>query len=245
MERAALDPLAERLGATAVAHDAPGFGLTERSSDLARYTARTNAAIARAMLDLAEQPPGGSAEEISARESETYENKTWNDVVGEMETSQADGPVSEKNQKKNQKKKSDARRVVVGHSMGGRRRRRRAEGDVDDVILVAPAVIAAPPGNDARGNAAGATKKPLAALLAAAARARVVSLAASPVLTLALRKLVRSASFGATGSAGPSAPPRRRVRADATWADGYRGPARWPAGTRGWCGSCCRRPPGA
>ena len=69
-----LDPLAERLGAAAVKHDAPGFGLTERSSD-SQVPARTDAAIARAM-DLAEQPPGGSAEEISARESETYENKT-------------------------------------------------------------------------------------------------------------------------------------------------------------------------
>ena len=245
-ERAALDPLAERLGATAVAHDAPGFGLTERSSDLARYTARTNAAIARAMLDLAEQPPGGSAEEISARESETYENKTWNDVVGEMETSQADGPVSEKKKKK----KSDARRVVVGHSMGGVAAAvAAAEGDVDDVILVAPAVIAAPPGNekDARGNAAGATKKtPLAALLAAAARAlRVVLAAASPVLTLALRKLVRWRRFGATGSAGPSAPPPRARARGRDVGGRTGGPARWPAGTRGWCGSCCRRPPGA
>ena len=235
-ERAALDPLAERLGATAVAHDAPGFGLTERSSDLARYTARTNAAIARAMLDLAEQPPGGSAEEISARESETYENKTWNDVVGEMETSQADGPVSEKKKKK----KSDARRVVVGHSMGGVAAAvAAAEGDVDDVILVAPAVIAAPPGNekDARGNAAGATKKtPLAALLAAAARALrvVLAFAASPVLTLALRKLVRSASFWRDGlGRAVGAAAAARVRADATWADGYRRPsavAGWDAG---------------
>ena len=231
-ERAALDPLAERLGATAVAHDAPGFGLTERSSDLARYTARTNAAIARAMLDLAEQPPGGSADD--ARESETYENKTWNDVVGEMETSQADGPVSEK------KKKSDARRVVVGHSMGGVAAAvAAAEGDVDDVILVAPAVIAAPPGNekDARGNAAGAAKKnPLAALLAAAARALrvVLAFAASPVLTLALRKLVRSASFWRDGlGRAVGAAAAARVRADATWADGYRRPsavAGWDAG---------------
>jgi hypothetical protein len=53
-ERATLQPLAEKLNATAVAHDAPGFGLTERVGDLKRYTPRTNAAIARAMLDLAE-----------------------------------------------------------------------------------------------------------------------------------------------------------------------------------------------
>ena len=183
------------------------------------------------MLDLAEQPPGGSADD--ARESETYENKTWNDVVGEMETSQADGPVSEK-------KKSDARRVVVGHSMGGVAAAvAAAEGDVDDVILVAPAVIAAPPGNekDARGNAAGATKKkPLAALLAAAARALrvVLAFAASPVLTLALRKLVRSASFWRDGlGRAVGAAAAARVRADATWADGYRRPsavAGWDAG---------------
>jgi len=229
-ERAALGPLAERLGATAVAHDAPGFGLTERSGDLARYTARTNAAIARAMLDLAEQPPGGSADD--ARDSTTGENKTWNDVVGEMETSQADGSVSEKKKKK----RSDTRRVVVGHSMGGVAAAvAAAEGDVDDVILVAPAVIAAPPGNDARGNAAGAAN-PLAALLAAAARVLrvVLAFAASPVLTLALRKLVRSASFWRDGlGRAVGAAAAARVRADATWADGYRRPsavAGWDAG---------------
>ena len=37
-ERAALGPLADRLGAFVVAHDAPGFGLTERSKDLRVYT---------------------------------------------------------------------------------------------------------------------------------------------------------------------------------------------------------------
>jgi len=229
-ERAALGPLAERLGATAVAHDAPGFGLTERSGDLARYTARTNAAIARAMLDLAEQPPGGSADD--ARDSTTGENKTWNDVVGEMETSQADGSVSEKKKKK----RSDTRRVVVGHSMGGVAAAvAAAEGDVDDVILVAPAVIAAPPGNDARGNAAGAAN-PLAALLAAAARVLrvVLAFAASPVLTLALRKLVRSASFWRDGlGRAVGAAAAARVRADANWTDGYRRPsavAGWDAG---------------
>ena len=229
-ERAALGPLAERLGATAVAHDAPGFGLTERSGDLARYTARTNAAIARAMLDLAEQPPGGSADD--ARDSTTGENKTWNDVVGEMETSQADGSVSEKKKKK----RSDTRRVVVGHSMGGVAAAvAAAEGDVDDVILVAPAVIAAAPGNDARGNAAGAAN-PLAALLAAAARVLrvVLAFAASPVLTLALRKLVRSASFWRDGlGRAVGAAAAARMRADATWTDGYRRPsavAGWDAG---------------
>lgn len=230
-ERAALGPLAERLGATAVAHDAPGFGLTERSGDLARYTARTNAAIARAMLDLAEQPPGGGGTD-DARDSTTGENKTWNDVVGEMETSQADGSVSEKKKKK----RSDTRRVVVGHSMGGVAAAvAAAEGDVDDVILVAPAVIATPPGNDARGNAAGAAN-PLAALLAAAARVLrvVLAFAASPVLTLALRKLVRSASFWRDGlGRAVGAAAAARVRADATWADGYRRPsavAGWDAG---------------
>ena len=54
-ERGALQPLATALGATVVAHDSPGFGLTERSEDLSRYTPKHNARISRAMLGVAER----------------------------------------------------------------------------------------------------------------------------------------------------------------------------------------------
>ena len=47
--------MATALGATVVAHDSPGFGLTERSEDLSRYTPKHNARISRAMLGVAER----------------------------------------------------------------------------------------------------------------------------------------------------------------------------------------------
>ena len=58
-ERAAMQPLADALDASIVAHDSPGFGLTERPAALARYTPRNNADITRAMLDIAECEPSG------------------------------------------------------------------------------------------------------------------------------------------------------------------------------------------
>jgi pimeloyl-ACP methyl ester carboxylesterase len=222
-ERATLQPLAEKLNATAVAHDAPGFGLTERVGDLKRYTPRTNAAIARAMLDLAE----GTLNEEDGSKKE----KTWNDVVGEMS--------SEANDATKTKKKLRARRVVVGHSMGGVAAAiAAAEGDIDDVVLVAPAVIAA------SARAAGdlpetrkEKKRTLClSLLGAFARAFrvVVAFAASPVVLFAVRKLVRSASFWRDGlGKAVGAAARARMRTDATWADGYRRPSAvtgWDAG---------------
>ena len=224
-EREALGPLAERLGATVVAHDAPGFGLTERSGDLRRYTARTNAAISRAMLDLAESGGSGSGE----NENEAS-GKTWNDVVGEM--ANGDETVSSG---ATSRKSARARRVIVGHSMGGVAAAiAAAEGDVDDVVLVAPAVIAAPQANiggGTRGNAgspSGSPANPAAALLSAVARALRVALAfaASPLLKLAVRKLVRSVSFWRDGlGKAVGAAAAQRMRADATWADGYRRPS--------------------
>ena len=238
-ERAALDPLAERLGAAAVARRAR-VRAHRAASDLARYTARTTRpSLARCWTWRSSHP--AAPRKISARESETYENKTWNDVVRD-ETSQADGPVSEK-----KKKKKAAACVVVGHSMGGVAAAvAAAEGDVDDVV-VAPAVIAAPPGNEkTRGNAAGPAKKPpgRAARGGARAPASSAAFAASPVLTLA-RKLCARHRFGATGSAGRGAAAAARVRADATWADGYRRPSAVAGWDAGMVGSCCRRPPGA
>ena len=221
-ERSTLGPLAERLNATVVAHDAPGFGLTERSGDLARYTPRTNAAIARAMLDLAE-------EEGVDEEDDVKKEKTWNDVVGEMSSDGDDEKTA------TTKKKFGARRVVVGHSMGGVAAAiAAAEGDIDDVVLVAPAVIAAvsAAGNEETRKG----KNPLSLLLGAFARALrvVVAFAASPVLKFAVRKLVRSASFWRDGlGKAVGAAARARMRTDATWADGYRRPSAvtgWDAG---------------
>ena len=53
-ERATAAPLADALNAVVVAHDSPGFGLTERPRDLRAYTPRANAKVCRAMLRLAE-----------------------------------------------------------------------------------------------------------------------------------------------------------------------------------------------
>jgi hypothetical protein len=53
-ERATMAPLADALNAVVVAHDSPGFGLTERPRDLRAYTPRANAKVCRAMLRLAE-----------------------------------------------------------------------------------------------------------------------------------------------------------------------------------------------
>ena len=57
-DRAVLQPLATALGATVVAHDSPGFGLTERVADLSKYTPAHNAKIVRAMLGVAEAEGG-------------------------------------------------------------------------------------------------------------------------------------------------------------------------------------------
>jgi len=225
-ERATLQPLAEKLRATAVAHDAPGFGLTERVGDLKRYTPRTNAAIARAMLDLAE----GTLNEEDGSKKE----KTWNDVVHEMSSDEASATKTAK-----EKKKSRARRVVVGHSMGGVAAAiAAAEGDIDDVVLVAPAVIAASAraAGDLPETRKEKEKNPLSLLLGACARAFrvVVAFAASPVVLFAVRKLVRSASFWRDGlGKAVGAAARARMRTDATWADGYRRPSAvtgWDAG---------------
>ena len=225
-ERATLQPLAEKLNATAVAHDAPGFGLTERVGDLKRYTPRTNAAIARAMLDLAE----GTLNEEDGSKKE----KTWNDVVHEMSSDEASATKTAK-----EKKKSRARRVVVGHSMGGVAAAiAAAEGDIDDVVLVAPAVIAASAraAGDVPETRKEKEKNPLSLLLGACARAFrvVVAFAASPVVLFAVRKLVRSASFWRDGlGKAVGAAARARMRTDATWADGYRRPSAvtgWDAG---------------
>ena len=225
-ERATLQPLAEKLNATAVAHDAPGFGLTERVGDLKRYTPRTNAAIARAMLDLAE----GTLNE----EDDSKKGKTWNDVVHEMSSDEASATETTK-----EKKKLRARRVVVGHSMGGVAAAiAAAEGDIDDVVLVAPAVIAASAraAGDVPETRKEKEKNPLSLLLGACARAFrvVVAFAASPVVLFAVRKLVRSASFWRDGlGKAVGAAARARMRTDATWADGYRRPSAvtgWDAG---------------
>ena len=72
------------------------------------------------MLDIAECEPSGSETNDSARESETYENKTWNDVVGEMTKEGEEGEEGGENLSATTTNASSRpRRVVVGHSMGG------------------------------------------------------------------------------------------------------------------------------
>jgi pimeloyl-ACP methyl ester carboxylesterase len=219
-ERSALAPLAETLNAIAVAHDSPGFGLTERASDLSLYTPRTNAAIARAMLDVA---CADGNEVASYDDKDVPTNKTWNEAVGEMETTEG-GDASLTNQSERK-----TRRIVIGHSMGGLAAAiAAAEGDVDDVILVAPAVIAS---GDVSRDASDASKKsvnPLSLIFGAVARIFRVALAflVSPLLKFALRKLVRSVSFWRNGLArAVGASSREKMRTDTSWADGYRRPS--------------------
>ena len=223
-ERAALQPLADALDASVVAHDSPGFGLTERPANLARYTARNNAAITRAMLEIAQ------SEENGDETSDGSSGKTWSDVVAEM-TAEEGGDSNAAAAATATSQSPRPRRVIVGHSMGG-----------------VAAAIAAARGTSTRGshrargdrrgrlrtNAATTnTANPLAAVLGSFARVFRVTLAylASPLLKFAVRKLVRSASFWrdglskAVGRAAASA-----MRGDAAWADGYRR----PSAVRGW-----------
>ena len=205
-ERESLQPLAESLGAVAVAHDSPGFGLTERSSDLSRYTARTNAAISRAMLDLAE-----------GNDDASTSTKTIDDVLGKMATADDSSRDSSRDQK------SKTRRIIVGHSMGGVAAAiAAAEGDVDDVILVAPAVIAADTsGSDSKATSGGGIVGSLTRIIRV-----IVAFVASPVLKFALRKLVRSVTFWRNGLArAVGQVSQQKMQTDATWADGYRRPS--------------------
>ena len=243
-ERAVLGELAERLEASVVAHDAPGFGLTERSEDLSKYTPRANAAIARAMLDLAEN---GDADATAKERT----GKTWNDAVDETET---EGRAESGNSGDVASAASDgrkARRIIVGHSMGGISAAiAAAQGNIDDVVLIAPAVIAmvgvSAPGASASDASSGVNsseasegskkKNPITALLGSVVRILrvLVAFLASPVLKFALRKLVRSVAFWREGlSKAVGAAAAQRLRVDASWADGYRRPSvvtGWDAG---------------
>ena len=231
-ERAALQPLATSLGATVVAHDSPGFGLTERAADLSRYTPRHNARIARAMLGIAEKETAAEAER--EREVDAARERAWGVMAGSQ-----GGTASVR-----------CRRVIVGHSMGGLAAAMAAGmGDVDDVVLVAPAVIARGKGRVASTRAVEGVKKATAAAAVFLAPFRVAAALASsavriavaaaayafaPFLKLFLRKIVRSVDFwraGLSQSVG-----RGSVDAmanDATWVDGYRRPsavADWDTG---------------
>lgn len=250
-ERAALGPLADRLGAFVVAHDAPGFGLTERSKDLRVYTPRANAGIARAMLDMLERESGAREEEAEtspAKEETETKAKTLADAAAALAAGDADPSdvASDAGEGRPAERRPSStaalplRRVVVGHSMGGvSAAMAAAEGGVDDVVLVAPAIFAtgrAPASSSAAAAADDAPVNPVAALLGALVRILRVCFAylVSPVLTFALRKLVRSGEFWRNGLA--QAVGRASVgtlRSDSSWADGYRRPsavAGWDVG---------------
>ena len=112
---AVLEPLSRELGATVVAHDTPGFGLTERSSDLRRYTQVGNARLARGMLDVAEREaragdgerprhPPGVGEALGGEGERDGDGDGDREGRGAESTERAGAPV---------------RRVLIGHSMGG------------------------------------------------------------------------------------------------------------------------------
>ena len=235
-ERAAMQPLADALDASIVAHDSPGFGLTERPAALARYTPRNNAAITRAMLDIAECEPSGETNDSD--EDDETRAKTWSDVVAEMtkegEEGEEGGDATNLSATTTNHSSSRPRRVVVGHSMGGCGGDRGGEGDVDDVV-------SSPLGGDRRGrsvpNAATTnTANPLAAVLGSLARVFRVTLAylASPVLMFAVRNWQRWAAFWPTVFPKPRvARRRRRCAATRRGRTGIDGRARFGDGTSG------------
>ena len=247
-----MGPLADRLGAFVVAHDAPGFGLTERSKDLRVYTPRANAGIARAMLDMLELESGAREEEAEtspAKEETETKAKTLADAAAALAAGDADPSdvASDAGEDRPAERRPSStaprppRRVVVGHSMGGvSAAMAAAEGGVDDVVLVAPAIFATGRAPAAASASAAADDpvavNPVAALLGALVRILRVCFAylVSPVLTFALRKLVRSGEFWRNGLA--QAVGRASVgtlRSDSSWADGYRRPsavAGWDVG---------------
>ena len=206
-ERGALTRLANRLEATVIAHDSPGFGLTSRPKNLRWYVPNANAEIARTMLD------------VAARAHQSLDERAGRATGG---GAGGDSPRP--------------RRVVVGHSMGGIAAATAAgAGDVDDVVLVAPALVPprAPPRTTTGEANAPTRESAAAALIGAVGRFLTAALAyaSAPFLKIVLRVFVRSATFWRRGLAkavGRASAPK--LFTDLAWADGYRR----PSCVRGW-----------
>ena len=206
-ERGALTRLANRLEATVIAHDSPGFGLTSRPTNLRWYVPNANAEIARTMLD------------VAARAHQSLDERAGRATGGRAG---GDSPRP--------------RRVVVGHSMGGIAAATAAgAGDVDDVVLVAPALVPprAPPRTTTGEANAPTRESAAAALIGAVGRFLTAALAYAfvPFLKIVLRVFVRSATFWRRGLAkavGRASAPK--LFTDLAWADGYRR----PSCVRGW-----------
>ena len=250
-ERAALGPLADRLGAFVVAHDAPGFGLTERSKDLRVYTPRANAGIARAMLDMLERESGAREEEAEtspAKEETETKAKTLTDAAAALAAGDADpsdvAPTRAKIDRPSgvprpprRAPSARRRRALHGRRLrgdgggGGRRRRRRVGGARDFATGRAPA-------------AASARRRPTTrsrSTLSRRSSARSFgSFACASRTSSRLCSRSRCASSFARASFGATVWRRRLVarasgtrRSDSSWADGYRRPsavAGWDVG---------------
>jgi pimeloyl-ACP methyl ester carboxylesterase len=249
--RGALDGLAARAAAVAIAHDAPGFGLTRRSGRISDYGLSRGADVANALVaDVA------ASEARKQRRSAAAAGGSAAPV-----TSAAPSPPLQ--------------RVLVGHSLGGLLAVRAAEAAAnagtpyDAIVLVAPAVIAAgggrggvaappvaaPPGDAAAVVAAGAPAPDVASAEAAATspllpqppralawplrvlRAALLAplqllllalcAAATPLALLGLRAAVRSAPFWHAGLRGAYVD---KAQVNAQLVDAYRR----PAAVRGW-----------
>ncbi|CAK0764500.1 hypothetical protein CVIRNUC_003164 [Coccomyxa viridis] len=209
--------LAEELGATVVSHDMPGFGLTQRSSEVGHYTIQSNGRIGRLLLDA----------ELSAESSPKSDIDKASVISIDVQAGDSD---------RARQQGARPKRILVGHSLGGACAVAEVidhpEG-IDGLILVAPAVVA-PLFSSSRGpsnsglcrkeaNSMSATfegpekvqaskKRQLPAWLrgaagalqvltaeTAAAFARCVLWLLQPVLVLALRSAVRSRAFWERG----------------------------------------------
>jgi pimeloyl-ACP methyl ester carboxylesterase len=248
--RGALDGLAQRAAAVAIAHDAPGFGLTHRTRRISDYGLRRSARVANALVTA-----------VAAAEARK-QGRGKAAAPGGAAAAPTATPVPA------------LQRVLVGHSLGGLLAVRAAEAAAlagapyDALVLVAPAVIAtgapangaaaagaAPAGAPAADVAAAAGEaSPSAPLLPAAPPARARALfwplrvlraallaplqllllallsAAAPLALVSLRSAVRSAPFWRAGLRGAYVD---KAQVDAQLVDAYRRPAAvhgWDAG---------------
>uniref|UniRef100_A0A7R9TQM1 AB hydrolase-1 domain-containing protein n=1 Tax=Micromonas pusilla TaxID=38833 RepID=A0A7R9TQM1_MICPS len=196
-ERATAAPLADALNAVVVAHDSPGFGLTERPRDLRAYTPRANAKVCRAMLRLAEakaEDATGSRTPLRTPPRRVAVGHSMGALA--VALAAGEGGIDDV--------------VLVAPAIVPKRRRKNTERQparkrlwtrpLGVLIALASAV----------------------ARVVVAALARALS----PFLVLFLRKIVRNAAFWREGLASAVGSPMRRVmRDDRSWTDGYRRPS--------------------
>ncbi|KAG2437581.1 hypothetical protein HYH02_011221 [Chlamydomonas schloesseri] len=123
--------MAQALGGVVTAHDMPGFGLTQRPTDMSSYFLTFNGRLGRLVLDYELQqlgllqPAPASAPTVTATAAE-------GGGEGTTAASGRQGPI---------------KRILIGHSLGGACAALEAVTDpegIAGVVLVAPAIFAFP-----------------------------------------------------------------------------------------------------